>query len=200
MGTGKLLLIIGASLVGLCCIGGAIAAIAGGGSKTSTQSAVDNPPTAVTTTGAAAAAAAPTKATQPKPAHPKLGQPARDGKFEFVVQKVECGKKQVGDQYLNKTAQGQFCLVTVSVKSIGTKAQMFDGSSQKAAGAGGVKYTNDGVAEMYANQDTATFLNEINPGNQVTGVLVFDIPQDATIKSLELHDSMFSGGVTVDVS
>jgi hypothetical protein len=34
----------------------------------------------------------------------------------------------------------------------------------------------------------------------VTGVLVFDIPKDGRITSLELHDSPFSGGVTVDVA
>jgi hypothetical protein len=34
----------------------------------------------------------------------------------------------------------------------------------------------------------------------VTGTLVFDIPKDGKLASLELHDSTFSGGVAVDVA
>ncbi len=41
------------------------------------------------------------------------------------------------------------------------------------------------------------FLNEINPGNTVKGMLVFDMPKDAKPTSIELHDSPFSGGVTL---
>jgi hypothetical protein len=197
MGTGKLLLIIAACLVALCCVGGAIAAVAGGGKDSKNQSADSNKPAAVTTT---AAAAAPTKAAPAKKAQPKLGQPARDGKFEFIVTNVEYGKAQVGDQYLNKAAQGQFVLVRVTVKNVGTEARTFTGATQRAFGEGGVKYENDGTAEIYANTDNQTFLNTINPGNEVKGILVFDIPKDKKITGVELHDSMFSGGVTVDLT
>jgi hypothetical protein len=128
-----------------------------------------------------------------------LNKPVRDGKFEFTVKSVTCGKTVEGDEFLSKKAQGQFCEVKLTVKNIGDKPQYFDGSSQKAKGTTGVEYGNDGVAEIYANQDNETFLNEINPGNQTQGILIFDIPKGAKIASLELHDSAFSGGVTVKV-
>jgi hypothetical protein len=41
------------------------------------------------------------------------------------------------------------------------------------------------------------FLADINPGNTVEGVLVFDIASDAVPAWIELHDSPSSGGVTV---
>jgi hypothetical protein len=132
--------------------------------------------------------------------HAKVGEAARDGKFEFTVASIKCGVAEVGTSGIGKTAQGQFCLVSVTVKNIGTKPQTFDSSSQKAKGANGASYSSDGTAELYANSNAQTFLNEINPGNQAVGVMVFDIPKDATIASLELHDSPFSGGVTVDVA
>lgn len=198
----KLLLLIGGGVLGLCCVGGVVAN-AVGGDKTGTETASDNPPVeearTETETKAAPTQAAQPKKTDQKPSGPKIGQAARDGKFEFVVQKVDCGKTEVGEQFLNKTAQGQFCLVSLSVKNVGDKQQLFDGSSQKAIGASGATYGHDGTAELYANKQNQTFLNQINPGNQVTGLLVFDIPKDATIKTLELHDSPFSGGVKVDV-
>jgi hypothetical protein len=182
-GKGKIVLLVILGVLVLCCGGGVIMfAVSAGKSDSSSNSSTSG-------SGSNSGSGA-TKA--------KIGEAARDGKFEFVVQKVECGKTQVGDQYLNKTAQGQFCLVTVQVKNIGDKPQMFSGSNQKAFN-GKTTYNNSGEAEVYANKDTQTFLNDINPGNQVTGTLVFDIPKDAKITTLELHDSPFSGGVTVNV-
>ncbi|MEH0820713.1 MULTISPECIES: DUF4352 domain-containing protein [unclassified Micromonospora] len=127
----------------------------------------------------------------------KIGQPARDGKFEFTVKSAKCGVAKVGTDMLGEKAQGQFCLVTVNVKNIGKEAQMFDGSSQKAYAADGTEYSADGGAAIYANKNAETFLNDINPGNQVSGVVVFDIPKNVKLTKLELHDSPFSGGVDV---
>ncbi|MEU8298948.1 DUF4352 domain-containing protein [Micromonospora sp. NPDC048909] len=130
----------------------------------------------------------------------KIGQPARDGKFEFTVKSSKCGVAKVGSDLVGEKAQGQFCLVTVNVKNIGKEAQMFDGSSQKAYAADGTEYSSDTGAAIYANKNAETFLNDINPGNQVTGVVVFDIPKKVKLAKLELHDSPFSGGVTVALS
>lgn len=127
----------------------------------------------------------------------KVGEPARDGKFEFTVKSTKCGVSKVGNNLLGATAQGQFCLITINVKNIGKEAQLFDGGNQKAYAADGAEYSADGQAAIYANKNAETFLNEINPGNQVTGVVVFDIPKKVKLTKLELHDSLFSGGVTV---
>lgn len=137
---------------------------------------------------------------EPENAGAGVGTPVRDGKFEFTVTGVKCGVTKVGSDALNEAAQGQFCLVTMNVKNIGDQAQTFDAGSQKAKNASGQAYSADGTASLYANEDTQSFLNQINPGNQVTGgVVVFDIPKDQEITMLELHDSPFSGGVEVSV-
>lgn len=130
----------------------------------------------------------------------KIGQPARDGKFEFTVKSAKCGVAKIGTDMLGQKAQGQFCLITVNIKNIGKEAQMFSDSSQKAYSADGTEYSADTGAAIYANKNAETFLNEINPGNQVSGVLVFDIPAKVKLAKLELHDSPFSGGVTVALS
>ncbi|MFF0251276.1 DUF4352 domain-containing protein [Micromonospora zamorensis] len=135
-----------------------------------------------------------------KPKTAKVGESARDGKFEFTVKSSKCGVAKVGSAPLEQKAQGQFCLVTLNVKNIGKEAQMFDGSSQKAYAADGTEYSADTGAAIYANKNAETFLNDINPGNQVTGVVVFDIPKNVKLTKLELHDSMFSGGVDVALS
>ncbi|MEV0805034.1 DUF4352 domain-containing protein [Micromonospora sp. NPDC050200] len=130
----------------------------------------------------------------------KIGQPARDGKFEFTVKSSKCGVAKVGSSMLGEKAQGQFCLITVNVKNIGKEPQTLSDTEQKAYTADGTEYSTDTGAGIYANQEQSTFFNEINPGNQVTGVLVFDIPKTVKLAKLELHDSMFSGGVTVALS
>jgi hypothetical protein len=174
----KILTVIGVIIL-LAIIGGAV----GGGNKTKTSTGSGKPDTAKTENKATTA---------------KLNEVARDGKFEFTVASVECGKPSVGsNEYLTKQAQGQFCLVNVTAKNIGSEAQTFDSSSQYLYDAANSKFSADGTASLYANPQGSTFLNQINPGNSVSGILVFDVPKDKTPVTAELHDSPFSGGVKV---
>src|SRR5260221_14747107 len=66
------------------------------------------------------------------PSPPGLNQPADDGKFEFVVTALKCGQHYLvnDNQFENATAQGQFCVLSVSIKNIGSVAQTFDYSAQ----------------------------------------------------------------------
>jgi len=130
-----------------------------------------------------------------------IGDPARDGKFEFVVSGVECGVDQVGDEFLNEEAQGQFCLVTMSVTNIGDEAQLFDASSQKGLTDTGATVDANSAASLYANEGGESFLEDINPGNTISDVIVvYDIAPDQTLEAVELHDSFLSDGVIVSVA
>jgi hypothetical protein len=131
----------------------------------------------------------------------KIGEPARDGKFEFTVSKVKCGEKSVGDQFLKEKAQGQFCRLSLSIKNIGNEAQSLFSSEQKLFDDKGSEYVADDTATIYASSDSSgsTWFDEINPGNSVKGDILFDVPAGTKIVSAELHDSAFSGGVKVDL-
>ena len=188
----KVLTTIGAVVAVVFVVG----ALGGGGGDDSPEAASTAEPSAADGTAADPAPAAEESAAEP--AAPGIGTPARDGKFEFTVTSVESGVARVGDDVFGKDAQGQFTLVHVTVTNIGDKAQYFDGSSQKLVDAQGRTHSADGSAAIYLG-DAESFLNQINPGNTVQGTVVFDIPADATPVSLELHDSPFSGGVTVSV-
>jgi hypothetical protein len=135
-----------------------------------------------------------------KPAAAKIGDPARDGKFEFTVTKLDCGKASVGKDPLSERAQGQFCLVTLDVANIGKEPQSFSDSDQKAFDADGTEFSTNTTAGLYANKNADTFYKEINPGNKITAVLVFDVPKETKLAKLELHDSFLSGGVTVELA
>lgn len=174
----KVLTVIGV-IVALAIIGG----VANGGNKTKTTS------NTITTAKAS---------SQPQTA--KVGQAANDGKFGFTVNSVQCNQPSVGsDQYLTKTAQGQYCVVNITANNIGNEAQTLDASNQYLYNAQGQKYSADSEASFDANPSGSTFLQSINPGNSVTGVVVFDLPKGVTPVTAELHDSAFSGGVKVNL-
>jgi hypothetical protein len=141
------------------------------------------------------AAAEPTKKAPPPP--PGLGDKVRDGKFEFVVSKVDCAHRSVGPEHLQRTAKGKFCLVRLSVRNIADGARYFLGHAQKAYDAEGTAYGDDALAGVYANRDTQTFLEKLDPGERVSGNLVFDVPRPVKLVRLELHDSPLSRGAKV---
>ncbi|HLS39845.1 MAG TPA: DUF4352 domain-containing protein [Ornithinicoccus sp.] len=128
---------------------------------------------------------------------PGLGTPVRDGKFEFVVTEVETGLTSIGEGITREEPQGQFVLVHLSVTNIGDEAQSFFDGNQKLVDDRGRTHETSSAAMWLEDNDL--WVNDINPGNTVEGVLLFDIPEDATPAQLELHDSAFSGGVTVDL-
>jgi Domain of unknown function (DUF4352) len=193
--TGGTVAIVVGSLIALCCVGGIVTSLAGGDNSGGTDSVT----TAERPDGVDQQAKAPANAA-PAKKKPGIGAPVRDGKFEFVVTSQKCGVPRVGGQYLNHNAQGQFCLIAVTVKNIGDVPQTLDASSQKAFNTAGQELAADGEASIYANEDHQTFLNQINPGNSVKAILVFDIPKGAALQRLQLHDSPFSGGVEVSLT
>lgn len=167
------------AFVGLVII---VSAASGGGSNSSNNSKKDG-----------------TTQSDNKPQTAKVGEAARDGKFEFVVKSATCGKPNVGSDFTTKTAQGQYCLLAVAVKNIGSEAQSLYSGNQYLYNASGQKYSADDTATYYAAPSGSTWYDDINPGNSVEGVIVFDIPKDQTPTSAELHDSSLSGGVKVNL-
>jgi Domain of unknown function (DUF4352) len=129
-----------------------------------------------------------------------LNEAIRDGKFEFVVTNIKCGIAQVGDSESNKKAQGQFCQVSISVKNIGDEPQSFYAGDQHAFNAAGQTYDVDTEAAYYLDDADDPFPSDINPGNAVSGIVIFDIPKTEKITKLELHDSSFSGGASVEIT
>lgn len=130
-----------------------------------------------------------------------LNTPVRDGKFEFVVKTVQPGLAEVGDNpYLREKAQGQFVIVTLSVQNIGDRAQGFSPSNQKLIDTQGRSFESDWSAQIALGDSDIPVWDDINPGNAVDVSLVYDMPAGAVPARIELHDSMFSGGVTVELT
>jgi hypothetical protein len=130
-------------------------------------------------------------------APPGLNTPVKDGKFTFVVSSVTCGKPSVGRSVITRKAQGTYCLVAVTVQNTGTEAQSFSDGFQKLLGSDGTVYGADIAAGVIANENIAGLWTRIVPGDKVSGTIVYDVPLQAQIAKVELHDSALSKGVTV---
>lgn len=160
-----------------------------------------------TPSGDAPAAVAPAKPEAEAPAKPdaeavaKVGTKVRDGKFEFVVTKVEKVGKSIPTAFgTTEKAQGEFILVTVNATNIENEPQMLDSTSQQLFNDKDQKFSPSSAVLSLKDADKF-FLTNINPGNTVTGApLLFDVPAGTKIASIELHDSPFSDGVKVALS
>jgi hypothetical protein len=165
----------------------------GGGDKTEETTAAGS------ADAPAADAAAPAEETASEPSEPSMpgiGQPAADGDFSFVVSGVDCSLTSIGNEYFGTEAQGQFCVVSVTVSNIGDSAQSFFGDNAKLFNAEGQEFSADSEAAIYL-EDSSSLYEEINPGNTLDSKVVFDVPAGTTPAAVELHDSAFSGGVKV---
>jgi hypothetical protein len=173
--TGRTALVIVAGVVAACCAGGATLVLLASALLKGATSSIG-------------------------PAPPGLNTAVRDGRFEFVVTSFSCHHEKVGRSIITKQAQGQYCLAALTVRNIGKDKQTFADSYQKALAPDGTIFGADTGAGLIVNENIAAAFNVINPGNQVTSKIVYDIPEEATIAKLELHDSPFSRGVTVTLT
>ena len=131
------------------------------------------------------------------PAPPGLNTPVQDGQFTFVVSSVTCGQPSVGRSVVTRQAKGTFCLVKLTIENTGTESQSFSDVFQKLRGADGTVYDADVAAGVIANENIAGLWSNIAPGEKVSGTIVYDIPKQAQIATVELHDSVLSEGAMV---
>lgn len=172
------------ALVAVLLIVGVTQAVSGGSEPPRTAGASNSPAASTTPRG-----------TKP-PKSAGVGSAVRDGKFQFTVTKVAPGRSRVGSSDFGKKAQGQFILVSVTVKNIGNEAQSLLGDYQYLFDKQGNRFSADTEAAIYV-ENSQTLYEEINPGNSLKGTIIFDVPKNVAPAKLELHDSPFSDGVDV---
>jgi hypothetical protein len=125
----------------------------------------------------------------------KVGDAVPVDKFTYTVNKVS-NKKKIGDEFMNKTTEGTFLVINVSIKNGDKEARMMDTSLFKLKDANGTEYDPFAEGDMYVNKDPL-FLSNVNPGLTKKANVVFELPTDAKGLQLEVSSGMgFSGGKT----
>jgi len=160
-----------------------------------------------TTLTSIAAVAAPGAPQAPAPAAPTSQAPSRgknvaapgsavrDGKFEFQVTSVETPVTALGSGYRAVTAKGEFIVIRMDITNTGNKPQSYFDSNQTLIDEQGREFANDSSAVRALGSED--WESDLNPGFKIQVALVFDVPAGTVPTTLELHDSMFSGGAKV---
>jgi hypothetical protein len=129
-----------------------------------------------------------------------LNQPVRSGNIEFVVTKVDCGHPDIPEAPAKLTAKGQFCLVDMSLHNVGSSAEIYFDSYDKAISPTGETFGTNSTAGIYAGSgDHHITVGNLEAGEKISGTTVFDIAKDATIARLELRGTDRSPPAVVTV-
>lgn len=124
-----------------------------------------------------------------------IGSTVADGDMAVQVKAMKCGVKTIGSGFEQETALGQFCVVTFAISAAKKKPVNYFSDSQKGMTKAG--YT---VAPKSMLSDEFPMTLDLNPGNAVLVKIAYDVGKKDPLKSIEFHDSMFSGGVVVDLT
>jgi Protein kinase domain/Domain of unknown function (DUF4352) len=130
---------------------------------------------------------------------PGLGDPVRDGQFEFVVRSVACGKGSGGEGITHKPALEQFCLLRLEVENTGREGRTFGAGQQFLFDDAGNRHDPDLDATVRHGGHGRLLSTHLNPGQRLEGTLVYDVPDGIVLDRAELHDGPFSGGVSVEL-
>lgn len=134
------------------------------------------------------------------PPLPGLGDPARDTTIEFRVTEVTCGHGTVGEGVLIRRAQGQYCVASFELRNVGGALAILNVADQFAVTAAGSRHRGNPEATAAANGVLFVLPLPVAPGDSASGKIVFDIPQDAVLSMLELHDNERSDGAVISVA
>jgi hypothetical protein len=125
-------------------------------------------------------------------APPGAAGQATDGPLSFAVRGAE-NTSTVTDpnnEFLTKTAQGEFIVVHITVANTGDAPATFLSTLQKLKAAG-IPYAADDEASFYLGGGVV----DVNPGNQVETSVAFDVPPGTVPESIDLHGDPGSAGV-----
>lgn len=134
----------------------------------------------------------------------RVGQEVRSGPFSFVVTRVDCVGQEVGTPPSTRVAQGRFCLLHLNLRNVGDQPEAYSGSDQLVADASARRYSPGTMAAGPPPPPLVTGAGEteitdvrLNPGSEIDGVLIFDMPVAAKPAEFEFHPGPHTIGVKV---
>lgn len=174
------------------------AAASGPASSTTTSATTSRSRAAEKSTANAAPKATRQAAARRTDTAPGIGTPVTSGDLQFTVTKVVRDQRQVGQDFMAQKAQGRYTLVYVTVRNVGSGSETLLDSDQKVKDADSKTYSPDSMAEL-AMDNNNVWLEQINPGNAVDGVLVYDMPVGVRATAIDFSAGLFDSAKTVQL-
>ncbi|WP_025730434.1 DUF4352 domain-containing protein [Heyndrickxia ginsengihumi] len=112
----------------------------------------------------------------------KIGDTVKVGKMTYKINNISTAKK-VGPSVAQKTANGTYVVLDVTLKNNGDKSVTVDSSFFKLKH-GKKTYEADAEASLSANQkedgsiDNSFFAQDLNPDSTMSGKVAFDVAED----------------------
>lgn len=170
------------TLVTLCCIGGGIIvaiSLANSGSEVTPNNEVD-PPAAVDATSTPTAETTPTDQAPAGPDSMRIGDTGTYSEAgEEIGELTVTNAERFTDpqsEFGDPPEHDQFVLVTINAKAIGDDLYSVNPFDFHIRDADGRQYEYGGGSSLFAVDETLNAV-DLNPGEQVTDDLVFDVPE-----------------------
>ena len=131
----------------------------------------------------------------------KLNEPVTDSDLVFTATAVDTATT-LGNQYTKKDAQGMFQIITLKIDNKGKETKTVDSSMISLTDSQGRKFDRSiegQTAKGLSQGKVDLFLQQVQPGLNVTGDIVFDVPKDATGLKLLVKGSYFGKGQEIDL-
>lgn len=131
----------------------------------------------------------------------KVGETVQDGDIAFTVTDVITATS-LGNQYTKKDAQGLFYVISLKIENKAKETKTIDSSMITLIDSQGRTFDRsiDGqTAKGMAQGKVDLFLQQVQPGLNVNGDIVFDIPKDATGLKLLVKGGYFGKGQQIDL-
>jgi hypothetical protein len=105
-----------------------------------------------------------------------MGEDTAVGKLEVGVHK-DFLAMSVGGDFLKRTPNGEYWEFRVHVKNVDKESRTIDTNMFQLIASDSTSYDADSSATFDANEQSRFFLQKINPGIDVWGIIVFDMPK-----------------------
>ena len=131
----------------------------------------------------------------------KVGETVQDGDIAFTVTDGTTATS-LGNQYTKKDAQGLFYVISLKIENKAKETKTIDSSMITLTDSQGRTFDRsiDGqTAKGMAQGKVDLFLQQVQPGLNVNGDIVFDIPKDATGLKLLVKGGYFGKGQQIDL-
>lgn len=127
----------------------------------------------------------------------KIGDIVKVGNFEYNVKNIKF-KKELGNQFTNKTADGIFLIVSMSITNVSSESCTIDNSLFKLYDESGTEYdfSQEGTTASMMSNEKTLFLKQCHPNIPTTGSLVFEVPNKA-VYDLKLSGGIWSGKTAI---
>lgn len=111
----------------------------------------------------------------------KIGEQVQSGDLAFTVNSVK-EYQSLGNSFTSKDAQGVFKVVSLKIENVGKETKTIDSSMIKLTDSEGRTFERsiDGqTAKGLSQGQVDLFLQQVQPGLNVNGEIVFDVPETA---------------------